>query len=77
LPPRESFEIDPLRPSVERQHEAVVYQSLPHHPAADTGLVQQLHGRPFQQSRAYAPLDMVARVALEDDTCHPLTTQKL
>lgn len=76
VPAGEALEVDAMRPSLECQQEAVVHQPFPHHPVADAGLLQQLHGCPFEQAGANAPLNVGARLALENDTGYPLTLQQ-
>ena len=63
--------------AVERKFDAVMYQPFTHHSSAYTGFIQQIDCVPFEQSRSDTRLNMLTRLALEDDGFDPMQTQQL
>jgi hypothetical protein len=62
---------------IECHQNPVVYQAFAHHPLTDSGLIEQLRGRPLQEARADALLNVLARVPLEHNALHSRTMEEL
>jgi hypothetical protein len=63
----ERGEVEPVRPAVEAEFDAVVHQALALHPLPRAAAAQHVHGALLQDSGALALLDVVAVLALQHD----------
>jgi len=65
--PGESHHVDAMAVSVEAQVKSPVDHALLHEPFADAGMVHQVHGALFQNSRADASFNVIPALVFDDD----------